>query len=69
MRSCIVGLRLAERLDLEESERRSSYYVALLAWVGLPRGLARAGAWFGDDIKLRGGCTRLTLSGCPRRSS
>src|SRR5215217_1544848 len=53
MRSCLVGLRIAELLDLDESERAVVYYVALLAWLGCHADSHEQSAWFGDDIELR----------------
>jgi hypothetical protein len=34
MRQCLIALRLAERLGVDESDRRVIYYNGLLAWVG-----------------------------------
>jgi HD-GYP domain-containing protein (c-di-GMP phosphodiesterase class II) len=53
LRSCILGLRIAEQLELEESERAVVYYVALLAWLGCHADSHEQAAWFGDDIALR----------------
>ena len=53
LRSCILGLRIAEDLELEESERAVVYYVALLAWLGCHADSHEQSAWFGDDIELR----------------
>src|SRR5215216_6289237 len=53
MRSCVLGLRIAEDLGLEESERAVVYYVALLAWLGCHADSHEQSAWFGDDIELR----------------
>jgi len=53
LRSCVLGLRIAEDLDLAESERAVVYYVALLAWLGCHADAHEQSAWFGDDIELR----------------
>jgi HD-GYP domain-containing protein (c-di-GMP phosphodiesterase class II) len=53
LRSCILGLRIAEDLQLEESERAVVYYVALLAWLGCHADSHEQSTWFGDDIALR----------------
>ena len=53
LRSCVLGLRIAERLELSESERAVVYYVALLAWLGCHADSHEQSAWFGDDIELR----------------
>ena len=53
LRSCVLGLRIAEGLELDESERAVVYYVALLAWLGCHADSHEQSAWFGDDIELR----------------
>jgi HD-GYP domain-containing protein (c-di-GMP phosphodiesterase class II) len=53
LRSCVLGLRIAEDIDLPESERAIVYYVALLAWLGCHADAHEQSAWFGDDIELR----------------
>jgi HD-GYP domain-containing protein (c-di-GMP phosphodiesterase class II) len=53
LRSCVLGLRIAEDLGLDESERAVVYYVALLAWLGCHADSHEQSAWFGDDIELR----------------
>jgi HD-GYP domain-containing protein (c-di-GMP phosphodiesterase class II) len=53
LRSCVLGLRIAEDLELGESERAVVYYVALLAWLGCHADAHEQSAWFGDDIELR----------------
>src|SRR5919198_4720513 len=53
LRSCVLGLRVAEDIGLDESERAVVYYVALLAWLGCHADAHEQSAWFGDDIELR----------------
>jgi HD-GYP domain-containing protein (c-di-GMP phosphodiesterase class II) len=53
LRSCRLGLRIAEDVGLDESERAVVYYVALLAWLGCHADSYEQAAWFGDDIGLR----------------
>jgi HD-GYP domain-containing protein (c-di-GMP phosphodiesterase class II) len=53
LRSCVLGLRIAEDLQLDESERAVVYYVALLAWLGCHADAHEQSARFGDDIQLR----------------
>jgi HD-GYP domain-containing protein (c-di-GMP phosphodiesterase class II) len=65
MRSCLVGLRLADLLELEESERAVVYYVALLAWVGCHADSHEQAAWFGDDIVLRADAHETDMAGWP----
>jgi len=53
LRSCVLGLRIAEDLELGEDQRAVVYYVALLAWLGCHADSHEQSAWFGDDIQLR----------------
>ena len=53
LRSSVLGLRIAESIDLDESERAVVYYVGLLAWLGCHADSYEQAAWFGDDIELR----------------
>jgi HD-GYP domain-containing protein (c-di-GMP phosphodiesterase class II) len=53
LRSCMLGLRIAEDLQLGASERAVVYYVALLAWLGCHADAHEQSVWFGDDIELR----------------
>jgi HD-GYP domain-containing protein (c-di-GMP phosphodiesterase class II) len=53
LRSCVLGLRIADDLELSESERAVVYYVGLLAWLGCHADSHEQSARFGDDIQLR----------------
>jgi hypothetical protein len=53
MRSCLVSMRLGERIGLSDTDRAELHYVALLAWVGCMADATEISAWFGDDITLR----------------
>jgi HD-GYP domain-containing protein (c-di-GMP phosphodiesterase class II) len=53
LRSCVLGLRIADDVGLDESERAVVYYVALLAWLGCHADSHEQAAWFGDDIVVR----------------
>jgi HD-GYP domain-containing protein (c-di-GMP phosphodiesterase class II) len=53
LRSCVLGLRIAEDLELDASQRAVVYYVALLAWLGCHADSHEQAEWFGDDIALR----------------
>jgi HD-GYP domain-containing protein (c-di-GMP phosphodiesterase class II) len=54
LRQSLLSLRLAGRLGLDEAERRSVYYTALLAWVGCHVDAHEQAKWFGDDLALKG---------------
>src|SRR6266481_130441 len=53
LRQCIIALRLAERVGLDESERLVVYYTALLVNVGCHSDAHEQAKWFGDDIALK----------------
>ena len=53
LRQCLIALRLAEHLGLDESERDVVYYTALLAWVGCHIDAYEQAKWFGDDLALK----------------
>ncbi len=54
LRACLIAVRLAERLGLDDEQRREAYWVTLLATVctGESFELART---FGDDVAFRSG--------------
>ncbi len=53
IRASLLSLRLAERLQLPESERRVLYYSGLLAWVGCHTDAYEQARWFGDDLTVK----------------
>src|ERR1700741_3040891 len=55
LRECMIALRLADRLQLNEKERSTVYYTALLVNVGCHSDAHEQAKWFGDDIALRSG--------------
>ena len=55
LRQCLIALRLAERLGLDEQERAVVYYTALLVNVGCHADAHEQAKWFGDDIALKSG--------------
>ena len=50
IRACLIALRMAERLELAEEERRIVYYSGLLAWVGCHTDAYEQARWLGDDL-------------------
>jgi HD-GYP domain-containing protein (c-di-GMP phosphodiesterase class II) len=54
-RSCLIAVRLAERMGLSAADRETTYYLALLAWVGCTADSHETAGRFGDDITLREG--------------
>src|SRR5436305_4763521 len=53
LRQCLIALRLADRIGLEEPQRASVYYTALLINVGCHSDAHEQAKWFGDDIALK----------------
>jgi HD-GYP domain-containing protein (c-di-GMP phosphodiesterase class II) len=63
LRQCVIALRLADRLGLEDSERQVVFYTALLAWVGCHVDAYEQAKWFGDDFALKGDFRHADLAG------
>ncbi|MGE3286177.1 MAG: HD domain-containing phosphohydrolase [Pseudonocardia sp.] len=53
LRQCVISLRLADRLALDDRERPAVYYSALLVNVGCHSDAHEQAKWFGDDIALK----------------
>src|SRR4051794_37536367 len=53
LRQCVIALRLGERLQLCEADRRVAYYAGMLAWVGCFSDAYEQSKWFTDDIALK----------------
>jgi HD-GYP domain-containing protein (c-di-GMP phosphodiesterase class II) len=53
LRQCLIALRLAERIGLDEQERAVVYYTALLVNVGCHADAHEQAKWFGDDIAVK----------------
>src|SRR5690349_9112070 len=53
LRQCLIALRIAERIGLEQQERAVVYYTALLINVGCHSDAHEQAKWFGDDIALK----------------
>ena len=55
LRQCLIALRLAERLGVDDETRGVVYYTGLLVNVGCHTDAHEQAKWFGDDIALRAG--------------
>lgn len=53
LRQCLISMRLADRLGLDERARVDVYYTALLINVGCHSDAHEQAKWFGDDIDLK----------------
>jgi HD-GYP domain-containing protein (c-di-GMP phosphodiesterase class II) len=64
-RSCMLALKLSERLGLSDRERAVVYYVGLLACVGCFADAHEQARWFGDDIVLKTDLYDVNAAGMP----
>lgn len=69
LRQCLIALRLAERLGLEESDRLVVYYTSMLAWVGCHVDAYEQAKWFGDDLALKCESRTVDFSGSAVRGA
>ena len=53
LRQCLIALRLAERIGLDEEARATVYYTSLLINVGCHTDAHEQAKWFGDDIAVK----------------
>jgi HD-GYP domain-containing protein (c-di-GMP phosphodiesterase class II) len=63
LRQCLISLRLARCLGLDEADREVVYYAALLAWVGCHVDAYEQAKWFGDDTALKADFRRVDFAG------
>ena len=59
LRQCLICLRLARCMGLDEADREVVYYAALLAWVGCHVDAYEQAKWFGDDLALKADFRRV----------
>lgn len=76
LRQCLIALRLADRLGLDDPDRSAVYYAALLINVGCHSDAHEQAKWFGDDIALKSdkyeyefGSVRAAVAGMRRIGS
>src|SRR4051812_12369279 len=53
LRQCLIAMRVADRIGLDDHERSVIYYTALLVNVGCHSDAHEQARWFGDDIALK----------------
>jgi HD-GYP domain-containing protein (c-di-GMP phosphodiesterase class II) len=53
LRQCLIALRLGEQIGLDEPDRATVYYTALLVNVGCHSDAHEQARWFGDDIAMK----------------
>jgi HD-GYP domain-containing protein (c-di-GMP phosphodiesterase class II) len=62
LRQCLISLRLAQCLGMDEADREVVYYAALIAWVGCHVDAYEQAKWFGDDTALKADFRRVDLA-------
>src|SRR4051794_808354 len=65
LRATRIGLRIGERLGLEQDALATLYDVCLLTYVGCPIYGNEAAALFGDDVDFRSRAIEVDLAGLP----
>ena len=53
MRQCLISLRLADAIGLDEHDQGVLYYAGLIAWIGCHVDAYEQAKWFGDDLALK----------------
>ena len=62
LRQCLIALRMADRLGLEDRAREATYYTGLLAWVGCHVDAYEQAKWFGDELAVKAEARRVDFS-------
>jgi HD-GYP domain-containing protein (c-di-GMP phosphodiesterase class II) len=53
LRQCLISVRMAERMGLDEADREVVYYTSLVVWVGCHVDAYEQAKWFGDDTAFK----------------
>jgi HD-GYP domain-containing protein (c-di-GMP phosphodiesterase class II) len=69
LRQCLIALRLADRMGLDEESRAVVYYTALLVDVGCHSDAHEQAKWFGDDLTLKASKYKHGLTGFRAQAS
>ena len=62
LRQCLISLRLAQLMGLDETDRAVVYYASLIGWVGCHVDAYEQAKWFGDDTALKTDFRRVDFS-------
>jgi len=65
LRTAIIACRLADRLGLSRTQRDTTYYTALIMWIGCNADSQEYARWFGDDIAVRRDAYLVDWTGMP----
>ena len=63
LRQCVVALRIADRLELDDEQRAVLYYTALLAYVGCHVDAHEQAKWLGDDLVAKADARLVDFDG------
>jgi HD-GYP domain-containing protein (c-di-GMP phosphodiesterase class II) len=69
LRQCLIALRLAYRIGLDEESRAVVYYTALLIDVGCHSDAHEQAKWFGDDLTVKASKYKHGLTGFRAQAS
>jgi HD-GYP domain-containing protein (c-di-GMP phosphodiesterase class II) len=65
LRTAIIACRVADRLGLSRAQRATTYYTALIMWIGCNADSQEYARWFGDDIAVRHDAYLVDWTGMP----
>jgi len=65
LRSALIATRLADQLELDETQRGTAFYANLVAWIGCHADSHELARWFGDDIAFRADTYQVDWAGLP----
>ncbi|ALV44926.1 LuxR family transcriptional regulator [Arthrobacter alpinus] len=68
LRATLLGMRIADLLDIGLASRERLYYANLLAWIGCHADSFELAALFGDDISFRSDYYQIDTHGLPMLS-
>ena len=65
LRTCLISMRLGERIGAPPADLEAAYHIALLSAVGCTADSSDLAEFFGDDNAFRGAAYRVDLAGLP----
>lgn len=65
LRTCLISIRLGERIGATPAELEAAYHIALLSAIGCTADSGELARFFGDDNEFRRAAYRVDLAGLP----
>jgi HD-GYP domain-containing protein (c-di-GMP phosphodiesterase class II)/DNA-binding CsgD family transcriptional regulator len=65
LRSCVIGMQIADLVGADATERETAYYGGLLSWIGCHADSQELAEMFGDDIEFRAATYAVDWRGAP----